>query len=113
MYTVKYEEYTNDYMRKNCSKNFSSLKAIEDWIFDSMQQSYNCMWFPKERPSRIEFTPLRYGPNVWVYLISSERGIEFTDGRFTNGQTHWSNEVRDWLKHCNERKTAPKFTFAK
>ena len=111
MYTIKYEEYINDYMRKSYTKTFSSLSAIEDWMFDQMQQSYDRMWFPKTEPSRIEINPGRHSPNIWIYLISSSRGIEFSDGRFTNGQKHWSKEVQAWLKHCNERKNTPQFTF--
>ena len=112
MYTVKYEEYVNDFTRRTYSKQFGSLKSIEDWIFDQMQQSYERMWFPTKEPYRIEFTPTYGGPNIWIYMITSERGIEFTEGRFTDGQKHWSNSVRDWLVGCNKRKKAPQFVFA-
>lgn len=112
MYTVKYELYRCDYDRQSCVKTFSSLTAIEDWLFDQMQQPYERMWFPSKEPERIEATPVLYGPSIWIYQITSPRGIEFTTGRFTNGQKHWSEEVKVWLKHCNERKNKPKFVFA-
>lgn len=112
MYTIKYEEYRNDYDRRSYERSFNSLTAVEDWLFDQMQQSYERMWFPSREPSRIEVSPVYGGPHIWIYMISSPRGIEFTDGRFTNGQKHWSQEVQTWLKHCNERKNKPKFVFA-
>ena len=111
MYTIKYEEYNNDYNRRNLERTFTSLTAIEDWLFNQMQQPYDKMWFPVNEPSQIEATPVRFGPHIWIYMITSDRGIEFSTGRFTNGQKHWSKEVQNWLRHCNERKHKPKFTF--
>lgn len=74
MYTVKYELYRCDYDRQSCVKTFSSLTAIEDWLFDQMQQPYERMWFPSKEPERIEATPVLYGPSIWIYQITSPRG---------------------------------------
>lgn len=57
-------------------------------------------------------TPQHGGPHFWIHQIENERGIIFADGKNTAGQKHWSQEVRDWLKHCKERQYAPKFVFA-
>ena len=112
-YTVRGEEYICDYNRKNFTKTFYSLEAIEEWLFEMMQWSYkDHMWFPKERPSRIEINPAPRSPEVWIYLITSERGVEFSSGKMTDGQAHWSKRVQEWLKHCDERKNKPNFTFA-
>lgn len=112
MYTVKYEEYHNDYMRKNMSKTFNSMTEIENWMFDQMQQSYDKMYFPFREPSRIEFTPKWGGPHYWIYYIASERGIEFTEGHFTNGQKHWSKDIQSFLSRCRDRQKKPEFVFA-
>lgn len=120
MITVCYEEYHNDYFRKEHEKRFANLAELEEWIFGQMKQDYSDkekgwlrMFFPvHETPSRIGFTPQWGGPNCWIHQIESERGIIFTDGRHTAGQKHWNQEVRDWLKHCKERQYSPKFVFA-
>ena len=109
--TVRYEKYINDYTRSNHIEQFISLPHLEDWLFNQMTQSYKNMYFPTERPSRIEVRPGTRQPSIWIHMISSEFGIEFSDGLYTNNQTHWSKKVQDWLKHCKERQQAPEFTF--
>ena len=111
MYTIRYEEYTNDYTRSTFIKNIGSLQGVEDWIFDQMQQTYERMYFPVNEPSRIEFSPSWRGPSIWIHMITSDRGIEFTDGTYTNGQKHWSNTVHDWLINCKKRQKSPQFVF--
>lgn len=111
MYTVKFEYYICDYNRKMSSKTFGSLTELENWLFDQMQQSYDRMWFPTKEPSRIEVDPGGKNPDIWIYYIESDRGVEFTTGKFTNGQKHWSKDIQKWLTHCNERKKTPSFKF--
>lgn len=124
MWTVKGEEYICDYNRKPFTKTFSTLGAIEDWMFDMMQWSYaDHMSFPNKKserniplerlPYRIEINPSPRAAHVWIYMISSSEGIEFSDGRMTCGQHHWSDRVRSWLNHCEERKNTPQFNFVK
>lgn len=118
MIKVRYEEYHNDYFRRNHEETFSSLTELEDWIFGQMQQDYtkSCgMYFPtgkhSKEASRISFTPVCGGCSIWIHQIEDYRGIIFSDGTFTSGQKHWSKDIREWLVHCDERQHAPKFTF--
>lgn len=124
MWIVKGEEYICDYNRKPFVKTFTSLSAIEEWLFGMMQWSYaDHMCFPNKKSERnfpperlpytIEINPSPRGANVWIYMISSSNGIEFSSGKLTEGQRHWSERMKSWLNHCEERKTAPKFNFAK
>lgn len=122
---IKYENYWNDYKRETGDEDFRSLYELETWIFGQMQTDYSkdpyLMYFPtpeilkkigcEDAPGRIEFTPVR-GKNVWIHMITDgSGGIIFSDGTFTAGQKHWSREVKDWLRHCEERRKAPVFNF--
>ena len=121
MLKVRYEEYHNDYFRRNHEKSFSNLQEMENWIFDQMQQDYTKgrgMYFhtPKkdqqihgDGASRIEFTPKFGGPTFWIHMIEDYGGIIFSDGSFTAGQKHWSRDVQSWLEHCDVRQHTPKF----
>lgn len=122
MMRVKYEEYWNDSKRRDCEAFFNDLKGFEDWIFGQMksmqnrpghnQQGYGYMFFPKEKVATIQFEP-EQGKTVWVRMITDDNGdgIYYSDGTFTSGQRHWSQEVKDWLAKCRERYEAPKFHF--
>lgn len=125
MLRVKYERYWNDFIRKNEEMSFLSLEGLEEWLFGQMKQNYTknqfVMSFPtpekaarigESGPWEIEFKPEYGGESFWIHLIQSEQGIIFSDGRFTAGQKHWSAEVQNWLRHCEERRKAPKFDFA-
>lgn len=124
MITVKYERYWNDFARKNEQRTFRDLEDLENWIFGQMEQDYTkqfVMSFPtpgaakrigEPGPWRIEFKPKWGGELFWIKQIESEHGIIFSDGTFTAGQKHWSDSVKTWLCHCEERRKEPKFTFA-
>lgn len=125
MLRVKCERYWNDFHRKNEEMSFHDLAELEEWMFTQMEQDYAgksyVMSFPtpeiaerirSEAPWRIEFTPKWGGETIWIRQIKNERGIIFSDGTFTAGQKHWSAEVQNWLRHCEERRKAPKFDFA-
>ena len=112
-YTFKYEEYHNDYTRRMHEISFTTLDSATNWIFNQIQHKWTeGMYFPCREPSRIEFQPVFGGPSYWIYMITSDRGIEFSDGRFTSGQKHWSKDIQNWLSSCREKQKAPKFTFA-
>lgn len=123
MLKIKFERYWNDYRRKHEIKAFADLKELEDWIFNQMQQDYTksfVMSFPtseaaarirSDGPWAIEFRPV-YGEEViWIHQIEDDRGIVFSDGKFTSGYKHWSVYIQEWLSHCNDRKCKPKFNF--
>lgn len=63
-------------------------------------------------PWAIEFIPRRGEELIWIHQIDIGPGIEFSDGKFTTRQKHWSSAVKEWLIHCEERRKAPKFNFA-
>lgn len=120
MYLVKYEEYYNDYSRRFYEKEFVSLDAVANWMFGMMKRDpAENMYIPVPNnglPSkgigRIEMRPVYGMGTIWIHMISSGRGIEFTDGQFTSGQKHWSQSVQEWLISCRERQLKPVYTFA-
>ena len=123
MIRVFYEEYYNDFIRKNREKAFANLTELEEWIFGQMEQDYTkpfVMFFPApeimkrihaDGPGRIEFTPKHSGSHIWIHQIKNCNGIIFSDGSFTAERKHWSKEMQEWLKHCDERQHSPEFEF--
>jgi len=116
MFTVHYEEYHCDYLRKEFAKQFASLEEIEEWMFGQMRQKYQgdsgVMYFPcGDEMSTIEFRPVYGGPHIWIHRINTREGIVFSDGRQTAGQKFGSQRVREWLKHCRRRRDNPVFNF--
>ena len=123
MLRVKYEQYWNDFHRRNEVKQFADLDELAEWMFGQMQQDYTkAMSFPTpEKASRIgesgpwaiEFRPAWGEGNIWIHQIENSCGIIFSDGKFTSGQKHWSQEVKEWLVQCEERRCSPKFNFVR
>ena len=124
MLRVKYERYLNDYFRKDETKSFADLTALENWMFDQMQQDYSgdegAMSFPTPKkaarihadgPWGIELRPVYGEAQIWIHQIESDAGIIFTDGRFTSRRKYWTDEVQDWLVHCEQRRKNPQFNF--
>ena len=124
MIKVKYEVYWNDMNKKHKEKSFYNLKEVENWIFGMMKRDYSDDWamhFPTQEkvnrlnekgPWEIEFRPERGGASYWIHQMETNEGIIFTDGKYTARQRHWSQRVKEWIDHCEERRTAkPKFIF--
>lgn len=121
MLKVKIERYLNDFCRKDETKSFDDLIKLEDWMFGQMQQKHSeGMRFPtpeaaerigEKGPWRIEFRPVRGEATIWIHQIETPCGIIFSDGRYTSGQRHWTEEVQEWLVHCEQRCKNPKFNF--
>lgn len=124
MLSIKYEEYHNDWNRQTLSKTFDNLDQLSNWIFDQMQTEYSDkeygkshMYFPTGKnpndPSRIEFHPTYSGAVYWIKFVSdSERGIIFSDGSFTGGKKHWTNDFKEWCLANHKRQYNPQFVFA-
>lgn len=124
--TVKLEWYYDDAHRRIETKQFQNLTELEDWMFSQMACDYtsdrNVMFFPSAEsvkrinakgPGAITLRPTRDGWNIWLHKIEDSRGIVFSDGHFTAGHKHWSEDVQAWLSHCEERRCAPQFNFVK
>lgn len=127
MIRVYFEEYHNDYFRKNHVQAFYGLRDLENWIFDQMRQNYSdkdngrhVMSFPtpeaakrivSEAPWSIEFKPDYDGPTYWIHKIEHNGGILFSDGSMTAKRKHWSKEVQEWCSHCHKRQYNPQFNF--
>lgn len=115
MISIRYEEYYNDFKRKNYEKRFKDLEELEEWIFGQMRQDYSkelyIMYFPRKEASSIDFIPFCGGPSIFIHQIENEEGILLSDGEFTSGQKHMSHKIKEWCEHCEERRKAPKFKF--
>ena len=114
MIKVEFTMYKNDYDKRMGDKRFSSLQDLESWIFGSIKQKYDhnnfVMYFP-DNPSRILFRPAPGEYSYWIHTIQNNEGYMFTDGNMTCGQKHMNDEVKQWCKHCMERRDNPQFNF--
>ena len=123
MITVKYEEYTNDFIRQNKTKTFYSLSEFENWFFglcDSGKFDDKIFVPIPERtdiwgdgPSRMEVNCVRtQNKCYWVHQIERNGAIIFSDGKFTDRQRHWNDETKELCRAMNQRKKKPVFNFA-
>ena len=125
MIKVYYEEYHNDFNRKQHVREFPNLDSLEEWIFDQMRTDYTkdryVMGIPtpeiaerihSEAPWRIEFMPERGGATFWIRQMKENGQIIFSDGTMTAGRKHWTNAVKEWCIGMEERRENPSFDFA-
>lgn len=113
MYTVRDEIYVNDYTKKFSQVFFPDLKALMDWQFSMMVADIKThMTFPKKSddPPVWKFTPEEGGPTWIIHEVSNDEGIVFSDGFYTDGQTHCAKSVRTMLDECIKKQKA-RFKF--
>lgn len=121
---VRYEEYTNDYIRSNKTIMFDSISQFKDWIFNLCDGNYKKnIFIPipertdiwRDGPSRIEVNCMwTQNKCYWVHQIESgtwERKIYFSDGKFTDGTRHWNEDMKQLCRDLIERRDHPKFNF--
>lgn len=120
MIRISYELYGNDYTRReNLQKSFSSLEELHKWIVDNAYITSSALgkiYYPSENGfERISFYTQTMNCfhgyrwcDCWIHKIESERGIEFTDGQYTQGQKHKSQQIKElfskWYKEDNQPK---------
>lgn len=125
MITVKGEYYNCDYDRKPFSMNFRDFDGMLDFMKEHVNGNLDRSWgdygsdtrmrnidigYRTElhddrskntvsddfRISRLEADDRGVRYHIWIYLIESENGIEFTTGRYTSGQEHASKRYKEW-----------------
>ena len=123
MIKITYELYGNDYTRKEqLTKSFDDVEHMHQWILANAVINIGCKYEDKvsypygNYDGRIsfkthtlnEFSGYRYC-DCWIHMIESDRGIEFTDGAYTQHQKHKSKEFDNlfalWEKEDNSVKT--------
>ena len=122
MIKVKYDEYVNDYCIHDKERSFYSWTEFEDWFFGLCKGKYadkislpnpdkTHIW--EDGPSAMEVNCCwEEGKTYRVHLISTDMGIVFSDGRLTDRQRHWNDEMKEKLRKMIQRKTSPVFNFA-
>ena len=129
MLTVKMEYHKIvHYNDEEFTRTFDSLDSFKDWIFSQYGvHEYN------KRTERYEsdFTLGRYFDNpdygsvgtirvnliddikicIEIHMVSDERGVLFSDGKYTYGKKHASKEMREFFADCEEKKKEQPFTF--
>lgn len=122
MIKVKYKKYYNDYRNSYETKEFSSFKELTDWLFGMAKGEYKkCMYFTSPDDEHIYDGKLKLDNSCissydgewsyWVEQIEKDGIIVYSTGKFTNGICYWNEEVKQWLRTCEERMNNPKFNF--
>lgn len=117
MVEVKYEIYWNDFSRRHESKSFPNMQAFKDWMFGLMNRpyvdsdGYKNMHFLDyalssqkqiDSSSRIDIRPERGGAAYWIYCVSDNNKVVFSNGKYTNGQCYISDGFKVFLKGCQD-----------
>lgn len=125
MIRVKYERYHNDYNRKIEERTFHNLNQLADWLFSNVNGSYKDKMFFVDPDSTLPYLGGKLeldsscistrrdstGYETWILLIVKDGAIIYSTGRFTNGISHWNEEIKQWLRNCRERQLHPMFNF--
>lgn len=124
MYHVKFQKYYNDLNYSYEEKDFSSLKILEDWMFDLVDGKYkDKMWFtnpdnqkcyPDNEKLKLDNSCIKVRTNFATYgieLIKKDKVIIYSTGKFTNGICHWNEDIKNWLRECRNRMMNPTFNF--
>ena len=115
MITVSFTAYHNDYNQHDCSEQFSSLKELQDWLFNKCRNGVRGLHFTD--PDIGDASKLNYScinsydsstdTDYWVHTISTYGGIIYSDGYNTNGIKHWSEPAKQFLRDCRARLNNP------
>lgn len=127
MISIKYEIYHNDYNRRYEDKSFRDLREFKDWMFGLMHQPYvNEKGLPNmhfldgvvkgrfssmDSSSRISIRPEWGGDDYWIYCVSDNNKIVFTNGKYTNGQCYISEGFKAFLRECMDRRDGKEQVF--
>ena len=111
MLTVKYQTtYYNDARNRAEERSFASEQEFIDWC-QSFRTPLDSRRYPRKEvivPIILTY-PFYDGVMIWIHQITSDRGIEFTDGVHTQGQKHLSDEMVRLFERCQG---TPVYNFA-
>lgn len=121
MVTIYYEEYTNDYCRRDKEKSFVSLDEFERWFFGLCKRNYKdyieipdpdtTIFRPDEMPYSLDVNAMRNDNcHYWIHMIRSN-GIIFSDGQYTCRQKHWNDTTKNMCRRMLARCNNPTFDF--
>ena len=125
MIKVKLKEYKNDDNVKCWDKQFNSFEEFQDFLISYSISALNDR--NTKLPSKItsskttdsyltEFYIDKGLSSVcllYVLCIETEKGIEFSNGQYTNKQKHISNEVLQFLDSFKKKINQSEFNFVK
>ena len=117
MIKVTYQEYTNDFCKQTKEKLFYNLGEFADWFFklcDRDYEKYISIPLPTQKvaPYRMEVNCMwTKNKCFWVHMIEREGTIIFSDGKFTSGQKHWNDEMKELCTQMEQRRKKPVFNF--
>ena len=110
MLTVKYQEYYNDSHSHDRERSFANEQAFTSWC-QSFKTPVRSQLYPRKEviiPVTLTY-PVYDDVLIWIHQITSDKGIEFTDGVHTQGQKHLSDEMVRLFEQCKE---TPMYNFA-
>ena len=122
MIKVYYEEYTNDYCRRDKTETFYGYDAFKDWFFNKCRGSYkDKISIPNPDSTIFKKDELPYSMEVncmweenkcyWIHKIEKDGKIVFSDGRHTNRIKYWNDDVRQMCREMLAREKNPQFDF--
>ena len=115
-YRVFAEHYYNDRCRTDHVLFFDDLdNDFRKWLDEHYNGSSLLVpWYQTrngEDICRLDLGTQSDGGCWWIHEIDSNLGIEFTDGRRTNGKKHASKRIRCLLEEIWTEKQRPELRF--
>lgn len=117
MIKVTYENYYNDFMRRqNLVIHFQSLEAFKNWVESNTVGDTNkprVLWWPHYKESNCFRYNIQNGWTRFIRMIENEEGIIFTDGFYTSGKCHSSDAFYKWCQERIQNQKKAQYNFVK
>lgn len=113
MITIKYDIYHNDYnWQTNLNKSFPTLDDFGDWMLDHATPytdfkflHVDCVDDYKRcgKVGKLESRNYDSDEDYWVYLVTNDDGIIYSNGKYTHGKNHVSKAMLEFLRKLEDR----------
>lgn len=117
MITIKYEIYHNDYNRQtNLTKTFPDLESFGDWLLDHatpytdykyLYVDYAAYYKQFKETGRLQSRNYEMNEDYWIYMVSNDDGIIYTNGKYTHGKNHASKTILSFLHNLEQKYLNP------
>lgn len=112
MITIKYELYYSDYNFSHRVENIKDFETLKRWILERMHVKNLIKWINfNYDPIYISFQPEGPGMTIHIHQIEDEDGILYSDGEYTNNQSHIADCVKNWMISFKQELNAQTFNF--
>lgn len=115
MIKITYENHYNYIYKEQClTMSFQSLEEFKEWLKSNIVGNINTsdyLWWPHRKNDCFISYSIRGKGNCYINLIENEKGIIFSDGKYTSNKTHMSNQFFEWCQEQIKEQEMTQYNF--